>query len=132
MNVWRLQPFITDSVPDQLVRFTHGNSKLPNSTMIFSLPAGHTCPGAKDCFTRVPRNGGSAWTTPDLQFACYASSQERYRQTVRDVRWRNLDLIAPLDSLDITANLATAFLNQRRSYTQRIRFFESGRFWKKR
>jgi hypothetical protein len=94
--------------------------------MIFSLPAGHTCPGAKDCFTRVSRNGGSAWTAPGLNFACYAAAVERYRTNVRDLRWRNLDLLAPLDSLDITANLATAFLNQRRSYTERVRFFESG------
>ncbi len=111
---------------DQLVRFSHGNSKLPNSTMIFSLPAGHTCPGAKDCFTRVSRNGGSAWTTPDLRFSCYASSQERYRANVRSLRWRNLDLLAPLDCDAIGHHLVTAFFQQRRSYTERVRFFESG------
>jgi hypothetical protein len=126
MNIWRLQPFVTAAPSDQLVRFTHGNSKLPNSTMILSLPAGHTCPGAKDCLTRVPRDGGSAWTTPGLDFACYAAAQERYRTSVRDLRWRNFDLLAPLSSLDIIANLATAFLNQRRSFTERVRFFESG------
>lgn len=99
--------------------------------MIFSLPAGHSCPGAKDCFTRVSRNGGSAWTTPDLRFACYASSQERYRANVRNLRWKNLDLLAPLSATEIMRHLVTAFFQQRRSYTERVRFFESGDAFKR-
>lgn len=122
----QVQHLLLPAASDQLVRFTHGNSKLPNSTMILSLPAGHTCPGAKECLTRVPRHGGPAWTSPELQFACYAASQERYRATVRDLRWRNFDLLAPLDYDGIWRHLATAAFQQQRSYTERIRFFESG------
>lgn len=122
----QVQHLLLPAAPDTLVRFTHGNSKLPNSTMILSLPAGHTCPGAKECLTRVPRHGGPAWTSPELQFACYAASQERYRATVRDLRWRNFDLLAPLNYGAIWRHLATAAFQQQRSYTKRIRFFESG------
>ena len=123
---WRLKPFITDAPADQLVRFSHGNAKLPPTTMGFSLPAGHTCPGAKDCLTRVPRDGGPVWTAPGLQYVCHAASQERYRPTVRDLRWANFDILAPLDTHDMIANLATAFFHQRRSYTERVRCFLSG------
>ncbi|MEB3320399.1 MAG: hypothetical protein VKI63_05620 [Cyanobium sp.] len=125
----QVQHLLLPAAPDQLVRFTHGNSKLPNSTMVLSFPAGHTCPGAKDCLTRVARHGGPAWTAPDLQFACYAASQERYRATVRNLRWRNFDLLAPLNYGAIWRHLATAAFQQQRSYTRRIRFFESGDAW---
>lgn len=125
----QVQHLLLPAAPDQLVRFTHGNSKLPTSTMILSFPAGHTCPGARDCLTRVPRHGGPAWTTSDLQFACYAASQERYRATVRDLRWRNFDLLAPLNYGAIWRHLVTAAFQQQRSYTKRIRFFESGDAW---
>ncbi len=122
----QLRSCLIHAKPQELVRYSHGNSKLPNSTMILSLPAGHTCPGAKDCLARVPRHGGSAWLGPDSRFVCFASSQERYRANVRSLRWRNLDLLAPLDCDAIGHHLVTAFFQQRRSYTERVRFFESG------
>jgi hypothetical protein len=112
---------------DQQLRFTHGNSKLPNSTMILSLPAGHTCPGANECLARVPRHGGPAVLGPYNSFVCYAASQERYRKTVRDVRWRNLDILAKYHNpIGMAAELFTAFFHQHRSYTRRVRLFESG------
>lgn len=111
---------------DPLIRWSHGNNKLPNSTMILSLPAGHTCPGARECLTRVPRNGGSAITGPDCQFACYAASQERYRRTVRDMRWHNYDALRGRDADEILSQLVTSYFKQARSYTRRLRLFESG------
>jgi hypothetical protein len=126
LDIRRLTPYLIDRPDDRLVRWTHGNSKLPNSTMILSLPAGHSCPGALACHTRVPRHGGSAITGPDLQFACYAASQERYRRTVRDLRWANFDALALQDARTCLEILATSFFRQHRGYTQRVRFFESG------
>lgn len=109
-----------------LIRWTHGNSKLPSSTMILSLPAGHTCPGARHCLTMVPREGGSARLGAYNTFACYAASQERYRKTVRSLRWQNYDILRGLDADEMVSQFATSYLKQARSYTKRLRFFESG------
>ena len=126
LDIRRLTPHLIDCPDQRLVRWTHGNSKLPTSTMILSLPAGHSCPGAQACLTRVPRHGGSAWTGPDLKYACYAASAERYRSTVRNLRWANFDALAQQDARSCLQILATSFYRQRRSYTERVRFFESG------
>jgi hypothetical protein len=117
---------LIDYPENRLVRFSHGNSKLPNSTMILSLPAGHACPGAKDCLARVPRHGGPVVLGSDSSFICYAASAERYRPTVRALRWANFDALALQDARSCLQILVTSFYRQHRSYTERVRFFESG------
>lgn len=55
----------------------------------FNIPAGHTCPFAKDCKICVDRYTGKFDTTGDL-YRCYAAISERY-PNVRKQRWANLE-----------------------------------------
>jgi Gene product 88 len=108
-----------------LLEFSHGNSKLPNSTMIFSLPAGHTCPGALNCLSKAERTTGKLSDGAHTLFRCYAASQET-RPSVRFKRWRNLERLSGLAG-DALSDLLIASINaQRRLYTERVRWFGSG------
>lgn len=112
--------------PDKgLLEFSHGNAKLPNSTMLFSLPAGHTCPGALTCLTFADRFTGRIKDGPHAEFRCYAALAET-RPTVRDMRWRNLDRLVGLNPQQITDLLIASIMASTRRYTQRVRLFESG------
>lgn len=112
--------------PDKgLLEFSHGNAKLPNSTMLFSLPAGHTCPGALTCLTFADRHTGRIKDGPHAEFRCYAAVAET-RPNVRDMRWRNLDRLARLNPQQITDLMIASIMASTRRYTQRVRLFESG------
>jgi hypothetical protein len=108
-----------------LLEFSHGNAKLPNSTMIFSLPAGHTCPGALTCLSKADQASGKLSDGPHTLFRCYAASQET-RPSVRLKRWRNLDRLTGLPTDALSELLAHSIAAQRRLYTQRVRWFGSG------
>jgi hypothetical protein len=64
------------------LKFAKGNAKLSKTTAIFSLPAGHTCMGARDCLARK-----------DISFRCYAATSENMFRNVRVSRWRNFDML---------------------------------------
>lgn len=79
-----------------LLRITFENAKL-KGIYHFSLPSGHSCPGAKNCLTKADRITGKI---TDLQvkadgmiFRCYAAMDEARRPNVRKVRWDNFDLL---------------------------------------
>lgn len=57
----------------------------------FNLPAGHSCPYAKDCKICVDRDTGK-FTTTGTVFRCYAASAERF-PGVRKSRWENFEAI---------------------------------------
>ena len=80
----------------RLLRITFENAKL-KGIYHFSLPSGHSCPGAKNCLTKADRITGKI---TDLQveadgmiFRCYAAMDEARRPNVRKVRWDNFDLL---------------------------------------
>lgn len=77
----------------QKLKFAKGNAKLGKETAIFSLPAGHTCLGAKDCLARANKTTGSIETGRDAVFRCYAASSENLFGNVRKGRWNNYDLL---------------------------------------
>lgn len=83
-----------------LLKFAKGNNKLPKSTLIFSLPAGKSCPGAKDCKSSVELTPGSDRFTvvdgPDAKFRCYAATSELIYKGVREARQHNFDLLLPM------------------------------------
>lgn len=108
-----------------LLEFSHGNAKLPNSTMLFSLPAGHTCPGALACLSYADRITGRVVDGPRSQFRCYAATAET-RPNVRELRWRNLRRLAGISSQQIGDLLIASVLASARHYTARVRLFESG------
>jgi len=84
------------------MKFSQGNRKLQKLAMekghkkahivSFDLPAGHTCPGAKDCLSKVDRHGAKPIQDgPHTKFRCYAASAEAFYKNTRLVRWNNLD-----------------------------------------
>ena len=79
-----------------LLKFTFENAKL-KGIWHYSLPSGHTCPGAKSCLTFADRVTGKITdkqTPVDGQtFRCYAAMDEARRPNVRKPRWDNFDLL---------------------------------------
>jgi hypothetical protein len=114
-----------------LLKFGAGNAKLPNSTLTFSLPAGHTCPGALTCHSWVPRQPSLTTGKYGIRdgahalFRCYAAIEE-LRPSVRDARWHNFDLLHGLSTDDMAQLMHASITLQARSYTERVRWFVSG------
>jgi hypothetical protein len=75
------------------LKFSLGNSKLDGKTLIFDLPAGHTCPFAKACLCRVDRETGKLQDGEDVEFRCFGASSEVRFKNVRDKHWHNYDLL---------------------------------------
>lgn len=71
------------------LRFGRGNAKLDNAIYTFSLPAGHTCPFARDCRSSSDRKTGVITDGPKTIFRCYASMMEARHPSVRKSRWHN-------------------------------------------
>lgn len=78
---------------DNKLTFAKGNAKLDGSIITFSLPAGYTCPGAKECLARADVERGVIVDGPDAKFRCFAASQEAVYSNVRRARWRNFELL---------------------------------------
>lgn len=77
----------------ELLKFGRGNAKLSREIATFSLPAGHTCPGAKQCLARADRQTGQITDGKAQVFRCFAASQEAAYGNVRESRWRNFELL---------------------------------------
>lgn len=81
----------------KLLKFSKSNAKL-SRRLIFSLPAGYTCPDAGVCRTFANRHTGNIKDDPrfdntlSLEFRCFAAMAET-RPAVRDCRWHNWDLL---------------------------------------
>lgn len=114
------------STSTNLFSFSHGNAKLPDSTLIFSIPAGHTCPGANLCLSRAHRDTGKITDGPDTVFRCYAASEECRFPSVRQGRWRNFDLIRRLGPVELSAALPLSIAAARDHKTTHVRWFGSG------
>lgn len=80
----------------ELLSISFENAKL-KGIYHFSLPSGHTCPGAKNCLTKADRATGKLTdqqTEVDgIIFRCYAAGMENRFPKVRASRWRNLGLL---------------------------------------
>jgi ribosomal protein L40E len=71
------------------VGFIRKTSYYSQVTYEWNLPAGHTCPFARDCRVSVNRDTGK-FTNESILFKCYAASSERF-PSCRKSRWDNLD-----------------------------------------
>ena len=87
----------------QLLKISTGNAKL-KKRLIFSLPAGYTCPNAGVCKTFAGKAGGGIM---DLSvpgevpsYRCFAASQEAQYTNVRKARWHNYELLRAV-SMDL-------------------------------
>lgn len=75
------------------LKFGFGNSKISKSVATFSLPAGYSCPFAKECLSKANRLTGKLIDGKHCQFRCFAASQECTYSSVRKQRWYNFDLL---------------------------------------
>lgn len=76
-----------------LLSFSKGNAKLGREIHTFSLPAGHTCPGALKCLASADRKSGQITDGPLQEFRCFAASAEAAYPQARESRWNNFQLI---------------------------------------
>lgn len=116
------------SLSDTLLKFGHGNDKLPNTTMTFSLPAGHSCPGALHCLSKADPTTGKIHDGPHTIFRCSAASEET-RPAVRAARWHNFRLLTGLSTAGMVDLIEISLRAQVRTYTERVRWFTSGDCW---
>lgn len=107
------------------LKFGTGNAKLSKAIGIFSLPAGWTCPCAKDCLSKANKDTGAVKDGPHTKFRCFAASAEVVFRPVREKRWYNLDLLKSVKTIDGMANLINESLPEQ-TY---IRIHDSGDFF---
>lgn len=82
-----------------LLKFSKNNAKL-GDTPYFSLPAGFSCPFAKECKSTADKETGKISDTKTTKFRCYAASVESLRTNVRKSRWHNYDLLLEAKTSD--------------------------------
>ena len=67
----------------------------------FTLPAGYTCPGAKDCLAYADRKTGKIKDGKDTQFRCFMASLEATFPSLRAMVWENLEMIRKALKVDV-------------------------------
>ena len=126
-----------------LLKFSTGNAKL-GPRLIFSLPAGYSCPHAGVCKTMADRTTGKITDLPQengpvwQDYRCFAAMAET-RPAVRESRWHNWDLIREVlhsseDQVTALADLIQQSIQAAqpvRTEYKIIRVHESGDFWTK-
>jgi len=121
----------------KLLKFSTGNGKLTNR-LIFSLPAGYSCPHAGVCKTFADRTTGAITDLPQYtgttadDFRCFAAMSE-VRPNVRNARWHNWDLLRETIHMDGDQSILLRDLIDLSLIAQPqkklIRIHESGDFW---
>jgi len=121
----------------ELLKFSTGNGKLRNR-LIFSLPAGYSCPHAGVCRTFADRTTGKIQDHPQSrgteapEYRCFAAMSE-VRPNVRTARWHNWDLLRETFYKNGNQVLNLRDLIQRSLLLAKpkrlVRIHESGDFW---
>ena len=93
------------AIPVAKLSFGFGNAKLTELIGTFSLPAGHTCPSAKDCLSKANRETGKITDGPETKFRCFAATGETVFTSVRSARWNNFELLKAAKTLQEMADL---------------------------
>jgi hypothetical protein len=120
-----------------LLKFSNGNAKL-GKRLIFSLPAGYTCPHAGVCKTFADRATGEILDLPQFtgtnadEYRCFAAMAET-RPNVRQARWYNWDLLRTvMYSTDTKLKALTELIDRSIDAQKKLklcRIHESGEFW---
>lgn len=117
----------------ELLTFSHGNAKLGKGTLIFSLPAGKTCPGALFClsFAVVGADGKRhIQDGPQTQFRCFAATSEAQYDGPFFARARNLQLVVDAIKASTAVELINLSLQKaRKKNSKLVRIHESGDFF---
>jgi hypothetical protein len=111
------------------LKFGIGNAKLNKDTAILSLPAGHSCPFAKDCRSCAHRETGKIQDGPHTQFRCYAANTEALFSNVRVGRWNNFEAVKEAKTTLQIAALLDRSIPLRKGKTKLVRFHQSGDFF---
>lgn len=111
------------------LRFGNGNAKLSTAIATFSLPAGHSCPFAKECYSKADRKTGKIVDGKHCRFRCFAASQECLYTNVRGSRWFNYDLLRKAGSVEKMTELIQRSLPHGYTY---VRVHVSGDFFSER
>ena len=96
------------------LKFKNANGKLKKMAQqlgvklkTFTLPAGYTCPGAKDCLAFADRKTGKIKDGSETEFRCFMASLEATFPSLREMVWDNLTSIrsALKNGVDACADL---------------------------
>lgn len=85
-----------DIPTSDLLVFGQGNGKLDPAISHFSLPAGWSCPGARDCLARAVQQDDGRYKVVDgegISYRCFSASEEARYPNVRAIRWHNWDML---------------------------------------
>ena len=97
-----------------LLKFGDPNAKLKKlikkmglTLKTFTLPAGWSCPAAKDCLSKADRVTGKVTDGDETEFRCFMASAEARSPSLRNLVWHNFGLIkdALVDGVDDCADL---------------------------
>jgi len=126
------------------LKLSKGNAKL-GKRLIFSLPAGYTCPNAGHCKTFADRVTGTISDLPmaanasGLEYRCFAAMSEARSKQCRDARWYNWDILKellyspdvrdPQGAIEDTIAYAIWQHNNKKFTYDLFRIHESGDFW---
>lgn len=80
-----------------LLKFANGNAKIGKHIHTFSLPSGHSCPGALECLSKANKDTGKLTDGKFNKFRCFSASQENQYPNVRKSRWHNFELLRQID-----------------------------------
>tara|TARA_Y100000004_G_scaffold131317_1_gene148145 strand:+ start:76 stop:843 length:768 start_codon:yes stop_codon:yes gene_type:complete len=126
-----------------ILKFSKGNAKL-GKRLIFSLPAGYTCPNAGHCKTFADRTTGKILDLPQSahasgpEYRCFAAMAE-VRPNVREARWHNWNCLKDIlhsedvkDPLGVMVDTIAYGIwqhNKNQIKYNLCRIHESGDFW---
>jgi len=85
--------------------FGLGNAKLSKAIATFSLPAGHSCPFAKECLSKADKITGKIIDGQHCRFRCFAASQESAFPSVRNSRWNNFEKLQEAGEIEPMARV---------------------------
>lgn len=114
-----------------LLKLGTGNAKLKNDIVIVDLPAGHTCPFAKDCAEKVNPVTGKLIKNPNAKFRCFAATSELISAAARRKRWYNFELLKEAKTTEKMSELIIASLNGNKltKIAPKVRIHSSGDFF---
>jgi hypothetical protein len=116
-----------------MLHFSKGNAKLNKGTLIFSLPAGSTCPGALQCFSMAVADENGKRSIVDgkhTEFRCFAASSEVQYDAVFHNRQHNFKtIVEALKSGNCADLINTELQKARKKSTKLVRIHESGDFF---
>jgi len=119
LTLTRNRAIIREMKMKNLLKFGEPNAKLKKmlkelslKLKTFTLPAGWSCPAAKDCLSRADKVTGKIKDGPDTEFRCFAASAEATYPSLRKMVWHNFGLLKDslVDGVDACADLICASL----------------------